>query len=488
MSAPSATATAGHHIQRNRKMKVVATLGPASNTPELVEELFLAGADVFRLNFSHGSHEDHRRCYDIIRTLEAQHDRPIAVMADLQGPKLRIGTFAGGPISLEPGQAFRLDLSSEPGDATRVNLPHPEIFAALVPDTDLLLNDGNVRLHVDSCGPDFALTTVVSGRVLSDRKGVNVPGVVLPLSALTEKDRADLAFALDLGVDWVALSFVQRPEDLVEARKLIGDRAALLAKIEKPQAIDRLSAIIELADGIMVARGDLGVELPPENVPTLQKRIIREARAAGRPVIVATQMLESMVNAPSPTRAEASDVANAVFDGADAIMLSAETAAGAYPVAAVSFMDTIAARVERDPTYQQMLDTQRLPLESSTSSDAITHAAKTIANALGAVAIITITSTGSTTLRAARERPMVPILCVTPDLTKTRKLMLAYGVLVSEGKSFRRFQDKVNSGVEIAQAAGLAKVGDTLVVTAGEGVPGSTNVLRVVTVEETPAH
>ena len=419
MSAPSATATAGHHIQRNRKMKVVATLGPASNTPELVEELFLAGADVFRLNFSHGSHEDHRRCYDIIRALEAQHDRPIAVMADLQGPKLRIGTFAGGPISLEPGQAFRLDLSSEPGDATRVNLPHPEIFAALVPDTDLLLNDGNVRLHVDSCGPDFALTTVVSGRVLSDRKGVNVPGVVLPLSALTEKDRADLAFALDLGVDWVALSFVQRPEDLVEARKLIGDRAALLAKIEKPQAIDRLSAIIELAD---------------------------------------------------------------------AIMLSAETAAGAYPVAAVSFMDTIAARVERDPTYQQMLDTQRLPLESSTSSDAITHAAKTIANALGAVAIITITSTGSTTLRAARERPMVPILCVTPDLTKTRKLMLAYGVLVSEGKSFRRFQDKVNSGVEIAQAAGLAKVGDTLVVTAGEGVPGSTNVLRVVTVEETPAH
>lgn len=487
MSAPSAIESAPRHITRNRQMKVVATLGPSTDTPEIIEELFLAGADVFRLNFSHGTHEEHRKRYEAIRALEARYDRPIAIMADLQGPKLRIGTFAKGPISLEEGQTFRLDLSTEPGDATRVGLPHPEIFAALVPDTDLLLNDGNVRLHVDACGPDFATTTVVSGRVLSDRKGVNVPGVVLPLSALTAKDRSDLTFALDLGVDWIALSFVQRPEDLVEARNLIGDRAGLLAKIEKPKAIDRLAEIIDLADGIMVARGDLGVEMALEDVPTLQKRIIREARSAGKPVIVATQMLESMVSAPSPTRAEASDVANAVFDGADAIMLSAETAAGAYPVAAVAFMDNIAARVQLDPMYIQMLDTQRLPLESSTSSDAITHAAKTIAYALNAAAIITITSTGSTTLRAARERPLVPILCVTPDLSHTRRLMLAYGVLVSEGKSFRRFQDKVNSGVEIAQAAGLAKDGDTLVVTAGEGVPGSTNVLRIVTVGD-PMH
>jgi pyruvate kinase len=484
MNAPSATETADRHVQRNRQMKVVATLGPASDTPEVIEELFLAGADVFRLNFSHGKHEEHRRRYDIIRALETRYDRPIAIMADLQGPKLRIGTFANGPISLEAGQSFRLDLSKEPGDASRVGLPHPEIFAALVPGTDLLLNDGNVRLRIDSCGPDHAMTTVISGRVLSDRKGVNVPGVVLPLSALTPKDRADLSFALDLGVDWIALSFVQRPEDLVEARELIGGRAALLAKIEKPQAIDRLAEIVDLADGIMVARGDLGVELPPEDVPTLQKRIIRMARAAGRPVIVATQMLESMVSAPSPTRAEASDVANAVFDGADAIMLSAETAAGAYPVAAVSIMDNIAARVERDPMYRQMLNAQRLPLESSSSSDAITHAAKSIADALNAAAIITITSTGSTTLRAARERPAVPILCVTPELAGTRRLMLAYGVMVSVGKSFRRFQDKVNSGVEIAQAAGVAHIGDTLVVTAGEGVPGSTNVLRIVTVGE----
>ena len=475
-------------MRRTRNAKIVATLGPASTDPEIIEQLFLAGVDVFRLNFSHGSADDHRARAATLREIEHKHGRPIAILADLQGPKLRVGTFEGGPVQLVVGQPFRLQLEPIAGTAQAVTLPHPEIFAALVPGAELLLDDGKLRLKVERCDAGSADTTVLVGGRLSDRKGVNVPGVVLPISALTEKDRRDLEVALEIGADWIALSFVQRPEDIYEARGLVGTRAGMVAKLEKPAAIDRLSAIIELADGIMVARGDLGVELPPENVPTLQKRIIREARAAGRPVIVATQMLESMVNAPSPTRAEASDVSNAVFDGADAIMLSAETAAGAYPVAAVSFMDTIAARVERDPTYQQMLDTQRLPLESSTSSDAITHAAKTIANALGAVAIITITSTGSTTLRAARERPMVPILCVTPDLTKTRKLMLAYGVLVSEGKSFRRFQDKVNSGVEIAQAAGLAKVGDTLVVTAGEGVPGSTNVLRVVTVEETPAH
>ncbi|PKR91311.1 pyruvate kinase [Pleomorphomonas diazotrophica] len=484
MSAPASSPTGSNPKIRRRQTKVVATLGPASGTIEVIRDLVAAGADVFRLNFSHGSHEEHRARFDMLRQVETETGRPIAVMADLQGPKLRISTFAEGAIDLVEGQTLRLDLSKEPGDTTRVGLPHPEIFAALQPNTDVLLDDGRVRLHVVSCAKDHAVTTVVSGRGLSNRKGVNVPDVVLPLSALTAKDRKDLAFALDLGVDWVALSFVQRPEDLIEARGLIGDRAGLLAKIEKPQAIDCLSAIIELADGVMVARGDLGVEMRPEDVPTLQKRIVREARQAGKPVIVATQMLESMVTNPAPTRAEASDVATAVFDGADAVMLSAETAAGAYPVAAVAIMDSIAQRVEHDPLYRQIIEAQRLPFGPETSSDAITHAAKQVAGALAAKAIITFTATGSTTLRVTRERPGVPVLCVTPDLIKTRKLMLAYGVLVIPSQLFRRFQDKVNSGVALARELGIATFGDTLVVTAGEGVPGSTNLLRIVTVGE----
>ena len=484
MSAPASSRTGSNPKIRRRQTKVVATLGPASSTIEVIRDLVAAGADVFRLNFSHGAHDEHRARFDMLRQVEAETGRPIAVMADLQGPKLRISTFTDGSIELVEGQTFRLDLSKEPGDSTRVGLPHPEIFAALQPNTDILLDDGRVRLHVVSCAKDHAITTVVSGRALSNRKGVNVPDVVLPLSALTPKDRKDLTFALDLGVDWIALSFVQRPEDLVEARSLIGDRAGLLAKIEKPQAIDTLSAIIELADGVMVARGDLGVEMRPEDVPTLQKRIVREARQAGKPVIVATQMLESMITSPAPTRAEASDVATAVFDGADAVMLSAETAAGAYPVAAVAIMDSIAQRVEHDPLYRQIIEAQRLPFGAETSSDAITHAANQIAGALDAKAIITYTATGSTTLRVTRERPGVPVLCVTPDLIKTRKLMLAYGVLVIPSPRFRRFQDRVNTGVTLASDLGIAKFGDTLVVTAGEGVPGSTNVLRIVSVGE----
>lgn len=484
MSAPATSKPGIPKTIRQRQTKVVATLGPASGTIEVIRELVAAGADVFRLNFSHGAHEEHRARFDILRQVEAETGRPIAVMADLQGPKLRIATFSGGPIELTEGQTFRLDLSTEPGDTTRVGLPHPEIFAALKPNTDLLLDDGRVRLHVDSCAADHAITTVVSGRALSNRKGVNVPDVVLPLSALTPKDRKDLAFALELGVDWVALSFVQRPADLIEARELIGNRAALLAKIEKPQAIDTLPEIIALADGIMVARGDLGVEMRPEDVPTLQKRIVRESRKAGKPVIVATQMLESMVTSPAPTRAEASDVATAVFDGADAVMLSAETAAGAYPVAAVAMMDSIAQRVEHDPLYRQIIDAHRLPFGTETSSDAITHAATQISSALTAVAIVTFTTTGSTTLRVARERPGVPVLCVTPELVNTRKLMLAYGVLVIPSPPYRRFQDKVNAGVAMATELGIAKLGDTLVVTGGENVPGSTNVLRIVTVGE----
>ncbi len=485
MNAPVATVVADRlpSILRHRQTRIVATLGPTSSSPEMIEALFERAVDVFRLNFSHGSHDDHRRRYDILRDLERRTGRPVCIMADLQGPKLRLATFAHGPITLTPGATLRLDLSLEPGDESRVGLPHPEIFAALAPGAELLLDDGRVRLTVESCGLDHAVTRVVSGRTLSDRKGVNVPGVALPISALTTKDRADLAFALDLGVDWIALSFVQRPEDVAEAHALIQGRAALLAKIEKPQAIDHLAAIVALADGLMVARGDLGVEMPPEDVPILQKTIVREAVRAGKPVIVATQMLESMVTNPAPTRAESSDVATAIFDGADAVMLSAETAAGAYPLEAVTIMNRIAERVEKDPIYRRMIEAERLPPHSHTPSDAITAAARQVAETLGAAAIATYTTSGSTTLRAARERPEMPILCIARSAAISRRMMLAYGVHgVLEGVP-DGFQAKVRTAARIARAEGLAKTGDLIVVTAGDGVTGSTNVLRVVAID-----
>ncbi|PWC36128.1 pyruvate kinase [Azospirillum sp. TSO35-2] len=471
-------------IRRYRQTKIVATLGPSSSTPAMIRTLFEAGVDVFRLNFSHGSHSDHGERVRAIRALEEETGRPIAIMADLQGPKLRLATFANGPIHLTAGQPFRLDLSKEPGDITRVGMPHPEIFAALVPDAELLLDDGKVRLRVTACGADFADTVVVSGTKLSDRKGVNVPGVVLPLSPLTAKDRADLTFALDQGVDWVALSFVQRPEDVAEARKLVAGRAALLSKLEKPQAIQHLDRIVEMSDGVMVARGDLGVEMPPEDVPSIQKRIIRAARLTGKPVIVATQMLESMISAPAPTRAEASDVATAVFDGADAVMLSAETASGDYPVEAVSIMDRIARRVETDPLYRAMMDAQHADPEE-TSADAITAAARQVAHTIKAAAIVTYTTSGSTTLRAARERPEVPILCLTASAAASRRLVLAYGVHAVRTEDVQSFSDMVHKAARLAYVQGLADEGQRLVITAGVpfGMPGSTNVLRIAWVE-----
>lgn len=299
-------------MRRSRKAKIIATLGPSSNTSEDIEKLVIAGADVFRLNFSHGAHEEHKARIGIIRALEEKHNRPLGVLMDLQGPKLRVGQFAEGRIRLERGQTFRLDLSDEPGSEERVNLPHPEIFKALKIGTNLLLDDGKLHLCVTKFGEDWAETEVIVGGPLSNHKGLNVPNVILPLSPLTEKDLKDLEFGLEVGVDWVALSFVQRPEDVQEARRLINGKAALLSKLEKPSAIDYLEEIIEHSDAVMVARGDLGVEVPPETVPIIQKRIIRSCRLAGRPVVVATQMLDSMVTAPTPTRAEASDVATAI--------------------------------------------------------------------------------------------------------------------------------------------------------------------------------
>lgn len=472
-------------MRRFRQTKIVATLGPASSTPDQIRTLFEAGADVFRLNFSHGRQDDHGARMAAIRALEQESGRPICVLADLQGPKLRIGVFAEGPIALAPGMPFRLDLDPTPGNRSRVGMPHPEIIAALTVGTEILCDDGRVRLRVTDHGPDFADTVVVSGLKLSDRKGINVPSVLLPISPLSAKDRDDLRFALDLGVDWIALSFVQRPEDIAEARLLIAGRAALLSKLEKPLAISHLDRIIELSDGIMVARGDLGVELPPEDIPMLQKRIVRRSREAGKPVIVATQMLESMVSAPSPTRAEASDVATAVYDGADAVMLSAETAAGAYPIEAVTIMDRIARRIEHDPLYRTVMDA-RHPDPAPTTADAITAAAGQIAHTLEAAAIVTYTTSGSTTLRAARERPDVQILCLTSRIETARRLALSYGVHAVQTADVSNFSEMVQKACTIARTNGLAEPGQRLIITAGVpfGTPGNTNVLRVAWVED----
>ncbi|MEX2408866.1 MAG: pyruvate kinase, partial [Rhodovibrionaceae bacterium] len=454
--------------------------GPSSSDEATIRKLLLAGADVFRLNFSHGDHAEHQARYDIIRKLEQEIDRPVAILMDLQGPKLRIGRIDGGEIQLERGNSFRLDLDKALGDASRAPLPHKEVFAALEKGTHVLLDDGKLRLEVEDHGPDFANCRVITGGPLSDRKGVNVPGVVMPVSPLTAKDRKDLQFALTLGADWIALSFVQRPEDVAEARKLIAGRAAVMSKIEKPAAIDRLQELVELSDGIMVARGDLGVELPPEDVPGRQKEIVRACRLAGKPVVVATQMLDSMVNAPAPTRAEASDVATAIYDGADAVMLSAESAAGHYPVESVTMMDRIITRTEEDRAYRPIITALDPDLEP-TSADAISGAAGQVAETISAAAIVSYTTSGSTALRAARERPVVPILALTSQLKTARRLSLVWGAHCVYTADVSDFQEMVAKACRIAHEQGFAKPGDKLVITAGVpfGTPGSTNVLRI---------
>ena len=467
-------------MRRRRKAKILATLGPASSDAETIRALHEAGADVFRLNFSHGSQADHAERYRIIRELEQETGRPIGILQDLQGPKLRIGRFADGEIYLKRGDPFRFDLSKEPGDQSRVSLPHPEIFAAIEVGAHILLDDGKLRVEVLRRGSDFADCKVITGGPLSDRKGVNVPTVLMPISPLTQKDRDDLRFGLELGVDWVALSFVQRPEDLAEAKRLIAGRAALMAKIEKPSAIDHLSGIVELADAIMVARGDLGVELPPEDVPGRQKEIVRICRLAGKPVVVATQMLDSMVNAPAPTRAEASDVATAIYDGSDAVMLSAESAAGHYPVESVAMMDRIISRTEADASYRPIITALR-PEPEPTGADAISAAAAQVAQTISAAAIVTYTTSGSTALRAARERPIVPILMLTSELGAARRLAVLWGVHCVVSPDVSNFHEMVDKACAVAEAEDYAGHGDKLVITAGVpfGTPGSTNVLRI---------
>ena len=466
---------------RARNVRVLATLGPASNTPEMIERLIRAGADAFRINMSHGVQADHAPVIAAIRGLEKSLVRPTTILADLQGPKLRVGTFAGGKVELVTGQSFRLDRDPTEGDATRVCLPHREIFEALRDGARLLLDDGKLVLRVTDMADDHVMTRVEVGGSLSNRKGLNVPDVVVPMAALTDKDRSDLAFALDQGVDWIALSFVQRPEDLAEARKLIGGRAALLAKIEKPAALDRLDELVELSDAVMVARGDLGVELPPQAVPPAQKRIVETARRMGKPVVVATQMLESMITSPSPTRAEVSDVATAIYDGADAVMLSAESAAGAWPVESVAMMDAIARSVEADPGYFARLHFTETKSDPTTA-DALSDAAREIAITVGAKAIVCFTLSGSTARRISRERPSVPLLVLTPSAETARRSGLLWGVHAVQTRDVGNFEEMVAKAKRMTLRHQLAGAGERIIVMAGVpfGVPGSTNVLHVV--------
>ncbi len=467
-------------LRRQRKVKIVATLGPASESVDMIRRLFLAGADVFRLNMSHGSQAEIAERHARIRAVEAELGRPIGILADLQGPKLRVGTFARGSVPLEPGQSFRFDLNGAEGDAGRVSLPHPEIFAALKPGATLLVNDGKLRLKVVDCGPEHADTVVEVGGDISNRKGVNLPDVVLPLAALSAKDRSDLDFVCDLGVDWVALSFVQRAEDVFEARELIDKRAAIIAKIEKPAAVDAFAEILDAADGIMVARGDLGVELPVQALPPIQKRLVRTCRAAGKPVIVATQMLESMITSPMPTRAEVSDVATAIYEGADAVMLSAESAAGGYPIEAVSTMNNVAMSVESDEIYRQVIEAARTPARRGVS-DAITVAAREVAETTQVKAICCFSHTGTTAILASRERPRVPIIALTPFWNTARRLTLCWGLHCVVTESVDRFKMAVVSAARAARTDGFANEEDRIVVTAGVpfNTPGSTNILRV---------
>ncbi|MGQ5700841.1 pyruvate kinase [Sandaracinobacteroides sp. A072] len=472
-----------HRPPRDRHVRVLATLGPASSTPEQIRALYEAGADAFRVNMSHGDDAGKLALIAAVRSLEGRLGRPMTILADLQGPKLRVGRFADGRVDLETGAAFRLDLDPAPGTASRVQLPHPEILAVLRPGHRLLLDDGKIVLRVVEADDGHALTEVVVPGTLSNNKGVNVPDVMVPLPALTSKDRHDLSLALEAGVDWVALSFVQRAEDVAEARKLIGGRASLMAKIEKPSALDDMDGILELSDAIMVARGDLGVELPPEEVPGVQKRLVGMARRAGKPVVVATQMLESMIVSPSPTRAEVSDVANAIYDGVDAVMLSAESAAGKWPVEAVSMMDAIARKVERDAAYQQQVGfVETLP--EPTTADALCAAARSIQATVGARAVVCFTTSGSTARRVARERIPANILVMTPKLSTARRLGLTWGVHAIHTRDIGSFEEMVAKSKRMSLRNHVAVPGDRLVVMAGVpfGVPGSTNVLHVVRV------
>ena len=467
-------------MRRQRKARIIATLGPASSDPAMIRRLYEAGADVFRLNFSHGTQEDHKRRFDAIRALEAETKRPIGILQDLQGPKIRVGTLKAGPVQLVPGAMLEFRLDREPGDAQSIALPHPEVFETMMPGHRIMIDDGKLQLEAVSCDTDRIWARVLIGGRLSDRKGVNLPETDLTISPLTDKDRADLAFGLQLGVDWVALSFVQRPSDVLEAQAIIQGRAGIMAKIEKPAALGRIDDIVALVDAVMVARGDLGVEIPPEDVPGRQKELVRLCRQAGKPVVIATQMLESMISSPSPTRAEASDVATAIYDSADAVMLSAESASGDWPVEAVSMMNRIITHTEEHKLYRSIIEALQ-PTPEHTAAHAIAEAAAEVADAIGAAAIVAYTASGTTAYRAARKRPRVPILSLSPTANIARRLALLWGAHSVVSPDITTYDEMVDHAKAHALEEGFAKEGERIVIVAGIpfGRQGSTNNIRV---------
>ena len=472
-------------MKRNRKAKILATLGPSSSSPKIIDDLFNAGCDVFRLNFSHGTIEDHRKNCENIRNLEKKYNHTTCILADLQGPKLRIGNFSNKKIEVKKGQEFILDLNSTPGDQKRVNFPHKEIYDILTPNSEILIDDGKIRLQIIKQENDNLVTEVLNDGILSDNKGINIPGIILPISSLTSKDKSDLTKALDMGVDWVALSFVQTHKDIEELRKLVGNKASIMAKIEKPSAVKNLDQIINASDGLMIARGDLGVELPTEQVPVIQKNIINRCREYGKPVVVATQMLESMVVNNVPTRAEASDVANAIYDGTDAVMLSAESAIGSFPIESVTIMNKIIQSVENDNdnfNLEELHQNNEIIEKSNSTIDAITSAAYTIAKNAGAKAIVTFSVSGKTTMRMAKERAPVLIIGLSPNINTARKVQITWGVYsIHSEQDARSATEMVSIACLAIKNKKLANNGDSIVITAGVpfGNAGSTNLLRI---------
>ncbi len=469
-------------MRRLRRCKIIATLGPASANPAMIAALFHAGADLFRINMSHATHEQLRAQTGMIRALQEESGRPAGILIDLQGPKLRIGGFADRAVTLTKGEIFVLDSDPAPGTQHRVWLPHPEILRSLQPGHKILIDDGRVRLHVIESDGARAIAIVDAGGKISDRKGVSLPDTEIPVSSITEKDRDDLQAGLGAGIDWIAVSFVQRPDDVAAVKALAKGRALVMSKIEKPLAISRLEEIVEISDGLMVARGDLGVEMPLEKVPGLQKRINRSARKLGKPVAVATQMLESMIMAPVPTRAEVSDVATAVFEGADAVMLSAESAIGSFPVEAVTTMNRIAEEVEHDVHYRAIINAQRSPPEAANADAvAIAVAARNFAESLDLKAIVAWTSSGATAIRIARERPQAPILALTPNRETASRLALVWGVHAVVTKDAHDVDDMTKRACKFAGREGFAKAGDRIIVVAGVpfGTPGATNMVRI---------
>ena len=474
-----------NQLHRNRKVKIVATLGPASDTKSEIKKMFLAGADIFRLNMSHGDHSAVEKRHNILRDLEREFSRPICILVDLQGPKLRCGNFEDEKVSVEVGQKFCFDLIESLGDKKRVCLPHPQIFRSVKEGDKLLIDDGKVALEVRKASEVSIECTVLNNGIISDKKGVNCPDSILDLAPLTEKDKKDLKFACTLGVDWIGLSFVQRAKDVDDVKKLLNGKAGIIAKIEKPAAVEEFDSIIESSDGIMVARGDLGVELPIEAVPPIQKRLVMRSRQMGKPVIVATQMMESMINSTTPTRAEVSDVAQAIYDGVDAVMLSAETAVGAHPEKVIQAVDKIAIETEKDPLYFQNLETSR-SVSKEGVSNAITVAAREVADNINVKVICCFTHGGTTAELASRERPRAPIIALTPYTETARKLTLFWGLHCVVTTPVDRFKKAVMNAVKAAKLFNFASGKDLIIVIAGVpfNTPGSTNILRVVSLEE----